>query len=134
MTPHSDQFGDAQVIVRCVQIAAKCSSVHGVEVINIVGRHKQGRCLVRHGILDGVYAVSGFHKPAWNIGSGAEQSEANIDLRTAPFITSSERTDESYISVYNRVWQHVPSLDNVLTQFLPISKTSRFEYCLDDEK
>ena len=43
MTPHSDRFGDAQVTVRCIGIVVKCSSVHGVEVINIVGRHKQGR-------------------------------------------------------------------------------------------
>ena len=38
------------------------------------------------------------------------------------------------IPVHDRVWQHVPSLDNVLAQFLPISKTSRFEYCHEDEK
>ena len=43
MTPQSDQFGDAQVTLRCADIATKCSSMHGVEVINIVGRHKQGR-------------------------------------------------------------------------------------------
>ena len=54
-----------------------------------------------------------------NIGSDTEQSEANIELRTAPFITSSERTDESYTPIHDREWQHVPSLDNVLAQFLP---------------
>ena len=32
-----------QGTLRCVDIAATCSSMHGVEVINIVGRHKQGR-------------------------------------------------------------------------------------------
>ena len=113
---------DSQVTQHCVGMASKCLSIHGIEKDQSRwSSYAETLVIISRGV-DRYVTEFSTDCIDGNAGSGTEQSEAITDLRTTPFITSSERTDESYILIHDRIWQHVPSFDKVLAQFLPIRR------------